>query len=71
MIITNRYLLRNNDPGVKEKITEVALLRQDTYIVDVTGIPAKFGRYDGMTTDINQGRHGGFLYLVWKSVRVV
>lgn len=70
-VAPNRQILRKNDLAVKKKITEVALLRQGVHVADVSGIPAKFGRYNGMSTDINQGRQGSFLYIVWKSVLVV
>lgn len=69
-VASNRQILRKNDLDVKKKITEVALLRQNVHVADVSGIPAKFGRYNGMSIDINQGRQGGFLYIVWKSVLV-
>lgn len=52
------------------KITAVALLRQDQYLPDISCIPPQYGTFNGMTGDINLGRPGGYLYLVWKSVQV-
>lgn len=69
-ITSYRRVLREVDPAVKEKITAVALLRQSEHLADVSAIPAKHGIYDGMTADINQGRNGDYLYIVWKSVHV-
>lgn len=52
------------------KVTAVALLRVPDDIADVADIPIQHGRYDGMTDDINSGRPGDYLYIVWKSVVV-
>lgn len=48
----------------------VALVRQDQYLPDVSCIPPQHGTFNGMTGDINLGRPGGYIYLVWKSVPV-
>lgn len=56
-----RFLLPESVKGLK-KIYSMDLLRLDRAMVR-----APFG-YDGATSDINQGRKGGWLYLIWKSV---
>ena len=57
-----RYLHSRHDG--EQKITKVNLLRLDEALGD---LPAG---YDGRSGDINQGRGGTYLYLIWKSVRV-
>lgn len=69
MIGPGRFVFHDRNSEGK-KITAVALLRQDDYLADVSCIPAEHGTYDGMTADLNQGRPGGYLYIVWKSVHV-
>lgn len=64
----HRRVLWDIDPAVKRKITSVALLRGPYPIQEVSCIPAEFGTFDGMTTDINRGGFSNFLYIVWKSV---
>lgn len=41
----------------------------DLLRLDRAMVRAPFG-YDGATSDINQGRKGGWLYLIWKSQSV-
>lgn len=65
-----RILHQNCDPTLKNKITEVALLRADSAIGDVGFIDEDRGLYDGMTTNLNHGGPGSYLYLVWRSVFV-
>lgn len=58
-----------HDYSSKEaNVTAAALLRQDEELLDVSCIPPEHGTFNGMTGDINLGRPGGYLYLVWKSV---
>ena len=56
-----RYLLFNMDATTKDKVTEVALLRLGS---QMDGRPAG---WNGNTTNINAGRPGEFLYLLWKT----
>ncbi|GJJ12698.1 hypothetical protein Clacol_006942 [Clathrus columnatus] len=57
-----RYILPFCNPADATKITEVRLLRS-TQAVEVPP-----SGYTGMTTNLNHGRKGGFLYLIWESV---
>ena len=59
----HRYLLPSVEPQREEKITDVCLLR-------TTGAAVVPPGYNGMTIDINQGRGGSWLYLIWKTVAV-
>lgn len=62
-----RYLVPIKDRSVKEKITQVALLR-DKSAVGSVGNPTD-DEYDGMTPNINLGR-SGYLYVIWKTVKI-
>ncbi|KAL7266725.1 hypothetical protein RUND412_010719 [Rhizina undulata] len=57
----NRYINPINDDDIDDIIYDVALLRSQNAVAD-----APLG-YDGISTNINAGRGGDFLYLVWKS----
>ncbi|GJJ07058.1 hypothetical protein Clacol_001257 [Clathrus columnatus] len=54
-----RYLLSFSNVGDHEKVTDVRLLRLSK---PIESPPAGFV---GMTSDINKGRKGDFLYLIW------
>ncbi|KAJ3547348.1 hypothetical protein NM688_g5410 [Phlebia brevispora] len=56
-----RYLIPVKDSAASWKIMDLALLRSSTA---VSSPPSP---YSGMTSDINQGRGGDFLYLVWRT----
>lgn len=58
-----RYLIPQSVKGAN-KIYSMNLLRLDR---SITGAPVG---YDGSTMDINDGRKGGWLYLIWKSQSV-
>ncbi|RGP81410.1 hypothetical protein FLONG3_555 [Fusarium longipes] len=60
-----RYLHIKNDMSQPRYVTEVALFRDDSRH---DGVPEG---WDGMTTDINAGRKGDFLYLLWKTKEYV
>lgn len=55
-----RFLLPQSVKGEK-KIYSMNLLRLGEAMI---GAPCG---YDGSTSDINDGRKGGWLYLIWKS----
>lgn len=55
-----RYLVPRSAKGTR-KIYEVGLVRLD-YAIE--GPPVG---YDGCTMNINSGRKGGYLYLIWKT----
>jgi hypothetical protein len=59
-----RYLVPIKNPRVKTKITEVALMRRQS------GDRGLGPGFVGSTIDINDGRGGDWLYLIWKSVEV-
>lgn len=66
----SRFIYQERDKDVKKKVTAVALLRLPDYIADVADIPIQHDTYDGMTDDLNSGRPGDYLYIVWKSAVV-
>ncbi|KAK7032626.1 hypothetical protein VNI00_012889 [Paramarasmius palmivorus] len=55
-----RYVIPMRDPGAR-KITSARLLRSGS---KQDYPPSGF---NGLSTDINQGRKGDYLYIVWKS----
>ncbi|GJJ12688.1 hypothetical protein Clacol_006932 [Clathrus columnatus] len=57
-----RYLLPMINRGTKQKIIGLRLLRSSSQILS----PPK--GYHGMTKDINEGRHGTYLYLIWEGI---
>ncbi|KAK1147353.1 hypothetical protein N8T08_001433 [Aspergillus melleus] len=57
-----RYLRLERSGG--EKITDIRLLRRDD---EVSWDTVKSLGFDGISSDINDGRGKSFLYLVWKS----
>ncbi|KAH8423405.1 uncharacterized protein LDX57_001164 [Aspergillus melleus] len=57
-----RYLRLERGGG--EKITDIRLLRRDD---EVSWDTVKSLGFDGISSDINDGRGKSFLYLVWKS----
>jgi hypothetical protein len=59
-----RYLIPVCDPRQKAKITECALLRASS-MISVDDI-RKLG-WTNMSGDINRGRKGDWLYLIWKT----
>jgi hypothetical protein len=59
-----RYLIPVYDPRQKSKITECALLRASSGLS--VGDIRKLG-WTNMSADINKGRQGDWLYLVWKT----
>lgn len=62
-----RYLRVDRNTNTPAKITDIALLRNgDSVRFDHV---KKLG-YDGRSIDINQGREGDYLYLVWKSLDI-
>lgn len=65
-----RFIVGQRDESVKRKITALVLLRQKDELEHVSDIPIHVGKFDDMTNDLNWGRPGGYLYLVWKSVLV-
>jgi hypothetical protein len=56
-----RYFLTSNDMSKERYVTEVRLWRSDD-----KQFQAPAG-YEGKTGDINSGRGGDYLYLVWKT----
>ena len=56
-----RYLLLERDAAQAAKVTVVALLR---LAKEMHSRPAG---WDGNTPDINKGRGGTYLYLLWKT----
>ncbi|KAK7417455.1 hypothetical protein QQX98_004575 [Neonectria punicea] len=56
-----RYVQWSNDRNADRLITDVALWRSD----DSQGGPPN--GWDGKTQDINSGRGGDYLYLVWRT----
>lgn len=54
-----RYLLPMRNPGQKEKITNIHMLKS---LEEVSTAPQSF---HGMTGDTNEGRGSPHLYLVW------
>ncbi|EAU83104.1 hypothetical protein E4U22_004464 [Claviceps purpurea] len=61
---SNRYLIPVYDTNNKDKIYELALWRSDSYI---THDKVKAAGWSGTTGDINSGRGGTYLNLVWKT----
>ncbi|KAJ3559521.1 hypothetical protein NM688_g294 [Phlebia brevispora] len=59
-----RYLLPLSDPSNDRRITNIRLLRAD---MAVSTLPRG---YTGMSTNLNDGRGGDFLYLIWKDTAV-
>jgi hypothetical protein len=59
-----RYLIPVNNVREKAKIVECALLRTGS-VTNVEQI--KQMGWAGMSADINRGRKGDFLYLIWKT----
>lgn len=69
-IFPDRRIWFHSSATIKRKVTEVALLRTSSRLEMVSDIPARHGSYEGMTNNINWGRPGCYLYLVWKCVLV-
>ncbi len=57
-----RYVIPEKDQREKKKISEINLLRSSNSVT----VPPN--GYSGMSIDINRGRKGDFLYLIWKTV---
>ncbi|KAM5533235.1 hypothetical protein V8D89_013100 [Ganoderma adspersum] len=57
----NRYLLFNMNAMQSDKVTEVALFRTQSAMIDMPS------GWTQSTTNINEGRAGAYLYLLWKS----
>lgn len=64
----HRRIVWNRDPDVLHKITEVALLRMDTQVTEVSEILWEDDTYNGITSDINRSHSIDFLYIVWRAV---
>ncbi|KAH7136842.1 hypothetical protein B0J13DRAFT_560135 [Dactylonectria estremocensis] len=58
-----RYLVETRGQGSERKINDVGLWRSD----DKQEQPP--AGWDGMTTDVNDGRGGDYLYVIWKTQR--
>ena len=58
-----RYVLGMRSLGVPIKLTEVRLLRSSNP-VNLQALPEG---YYGMSGDINRGRKGTYLYLIWRA----
>ncbi|KAJ3557903.1 hypothetical protein NM688_g1217 [Phlebia brevispora] len=58
----HRYLIPVREPSARSKIVDLALLRSSSAF---SNPPPP---YSGMTSDINDGRGGDFLYLIWRTV---
>lgn len=65
-----RHLSWKIEPGVKQKITAVSLLRHGHPIPGTGTIHADHGVFNGITADINMNWYSDYLYIVWKSVQV-
>lgn len=59
-----RFIIEESDPSNVQKIVNVWLLRSDS------AIDSPPEGYSGMTTDINKGRGGNHLYVVWRAAAV-
>lgn len=66
----DRYVVSTVDRAVTIKIANVALLRHSKHVPEVSAVPREYGCWDGMSTDLNRGRLGGYLYVLWQSVNV-
>ncbi|KAJ3559522.1 hypothetical protein NM688_g295 [Phlebia brevispora] len=56
-----RYLIPVQDSSVVAKIIDIAFLRSSS------AVSSPPSAYSGMTSDINQGRGGDYLYLIWST----
>ncbi|EXF83910.1 hypothetical protein CFIO01_03933 [Colletotrichum fioriniae PJ7] len=63
-----RYVVTSQDLNLPTRISEVQLWRSPND--SVTLADAINAGWDGISTDINHGRSGAYLYLVWKDVQV-
>ncbi|KAF4441395.1 hypothetical protein FACUT_2703 [Fusarium acutatum] len=63
-----RYVITSRDLNLPTRIGDVQLWRSQDDSVSLSDV-ASFG-WDGISTDINHGRSGAYLYLVWKNVLV-
>ena len=62
------YLVEHRDPNNPYKISEIALLRSG----DKKTIEDVQSRgYSGMTGDVCDNRGGDYVYIIWKTVRVL
>lgn len=57
-----RYIVPVFDPNNILKVYEAAVL------VSGSAITTPPGPFSGMTSDINAGRHGEYLYVAWRTV---
>lgn len=61
------YIIPTKAQGVMEKITEVALLRSATKVKSPS---TQWGQYDGMSRDLNVGRHASYVHILWRTISI-
>jgi len=61
-----RYVITSQDLSLPTRVSDVALWRSPN---DSVSLADAVG-WDGISTDINHGRSGAYLCLVWKNVQV-
>lgn len=63
-----RYVITSQDLSLATRVSDVQLWRSQNDSVSLSDVNA--AGWDGITSDINHGRSGAYLYLVWKNVQV-